>query len=342
MSTKLRVGLVGVGGNGGRFLEAYATNPRVAVAAICDVRDDHRQALQERYSVPHGYADVESLLQDDEVDLVSIHAPDGLHAPFTLAALDAGKHVFVEKPMATSIEDCLQVVERADRATTRMAVGHVLRTRPYFRMVKEMVDAGELGTLYAMRTHYLTDAMRRGPAFLDKARESYSPSMLTMGVHPVDLMRWYAGDVVAVQAMGNQGMAMQGTGNPLDDAVTAVYRFASGATGSITVCWASNYVFDSYYGLELHGSEASVVWDKIHGKEAFTRWCHCLSRRRRDVPATLRRSTVWSIASWMRRRSSATSTRGLAAPSRASWPLKPPKPVRRWKCRIRSVKLPRA
>ena len=269
MSTKLRVGLVGVGGNGGRFLEAYATNPRVAVAAICDVRDDHRQAMQEQYSVPDGYADVAMLLQDDGVDLVSIHAPDGLHARFALAALDAGKHVFVEKPMATSIEDCLQVVERADRASTRMAVGHVLRTRPYFRMVKEMVDAGELGTLYAMRTHYLTDAMRRGPAFLDKARESYSPSMLTMGVHPVDLMRWYAGDVVAVQAMGNQGMAMQGTGNPLDDAVTAVYRFASGATGSITVCWASNYVFDSFYGLELHGSEASVVWDKIHGKEAF-------------------------------------------------------------------------
>ena len=101
---------------------------------------------KQRYSVPHGYADVAMLLQDDGVDLVSIHAPDGLHARFALAALDAGKHVFVEKPMATSIEDCLQVVERADRASTRMAVGHVLRTRPYFRMVKEMVDAGELGS----------------------------------------------------------------------------------------------------------------------------------------------------------------------------------------------------
>ena len=209
MSTKLRVGLVGVGGNGGRFLEAYATNPRVEVAAICDVRDDHRQAMQEKYSVVHGYADVAMLLQDDAVDLVSIHAPDGLHARFALAALDAGKHVFVEKPMATSIEDCLQVVERADRASTRMAVGHVLRTRPYFRMVKEMVDAGELGSIYAMRTHYLTDMMRRGPAFLDKAKESYSPPMLTMGVHPVDLMRWYGGDIVEVQAMENRGLAMQ-------------------------------------------------------------------------------------------------------------------------------------
>ena len=267
MSTKLRVGLVGLGGNGGRFLDAYATNPRVEVAAVCDVRDDHRQALQRKYSVPHGFADFTEFLGQDGIDLISIHAPDTLHAPFALAALDAAKHVFVEKPMATSIEDCLKVVERADRAATRMAVGHVLRTRPYFRMVKEMVDAGELGALYAMRTHYLTDAMRRGPGFLDKARESYSPAMLTMGVHPVDLMRWYAGDVVEVQAMENRGLAMPGTGNPLDESVTAVYRFASGATGSITVCWASNYVFDSFYGLELHGSEASVVWDKIHGKE---------------------------------------------------------------------------
>jgi len=87
-----------------------------------------------------------------------------------------------------------------------------------------------------------------------------------MGVHPVDLMRWYAGDIVEVQAMENRGMALPG--NPRDESVTALYRFASGATGSITVCWASNYVFDSFYGLEVHGSEASVVWDKIHRRGA--------------------------------------------------------------------------
>ena len=266
MSTKLRVGIVGLGGNGGRFLEAYTTNPRVEVAALCDVRDDHRQALQEKYGVPHGYADFAKLLDHDGIDLVSIHAPDRLHAQFALAGLDAAKHVFVEKPMATSIEDCMRLVERADCAATRVAVGHVLRTRPFFRMVKGMVDTGELGSLYAMRTHYLTNAMQRGESFLKTANSSYSPPMLTMGVHPVDLMRWYAGDVVEVQAMENQGLAMPG--NPIDESVTAVYRFASGTTGSVTVCWASNYVFDSFYGLELHGSEASVVWDKIHRRKA--------------------------------------------------------------------------
>ena len=264
MSTKLQVGIVGLGGNGGRFLDAYATNPRAEVAALCDVRDDHRHGLQGKYGVAHGYTDFAALLRHDEIDLVSIHAPDRLHAPFTLAALDAGKHVFVEKPMATSVADCLRVVERADAAKTRVAAGHVLRTRPFYRMVKEMVDAGELGGIYAMRTHYLTSAMRKSPSFLETANNSYSLPMLTMGVHPVDLMRWYAGDVVEVQAMQNRGLAMPG--NPRDESVTALYRFASGATGSITVCWASNYIFDSFYGLEVHGSKASVVWDKIHRK----------------------------------------------------------------------------
>jgi predicted dehydrogenase len=262
MSAKLRVGIVGVGGNGGRFLDAYATNPRVEVVAICDVREEHRLEMQAKYQVPHGYDDIALLLEHAEIDLVSIHAPDWLHVPFMLAALDAQKHVFVEKPMATTVEDCLQAVERADRASTRVAVGHVLRTRPLFRMLKEMVEAGELGNIYAMRTHYLTDAMHRRDSFLETANSSYSHSMLTMGVHPVDLMRWFAGDIVEVQAMQNEGMAMPGQGR--DESVTALYRFASGATGSITVCWASNYVFDSFYGLELHGSEASVVWDKIH------------------------------------------------------------------------------
>ena len=267
MSTKLQVGIVGLGGNGGRFLEAYATNPRAEVVALCDVRDDHRQALQDKYGVSSGYADFAELLRRDDIDLVSIHAPDGLHAPFTLDALDAGKHVFVEKPMATTVEDCLRMVERADAAATRVAVGHVLRTRPHFRMLKEMVDAGELGGIYAMRTHYLTAAMHKGTSFIETANRSYSHSMLTMGVHPVDLMRWYAGDIVEVQAMENRGIALPG--NPRDESVTALYRFASGATGSITVCWASNYVFDSFYGLELHGSEASVVWDKIHRRGVF-------------------------------------------------------------------------
>lgn len=262
MSAKLRVGIVGLGGNGGRFLEAYATNPRVEVIAICDVRDDHRQALKDQYGVAHDFSDIALLLKLEEIDLVSIHAPDGLHAPFTLDALDAGKHVFVEKPMATSVEDCLRMVERADAAATRVAVGHVLRTRPHFRRLKEMVDAGELGSIYAMRSHYLTNAMHKSTSFIETANRSYSLSMLTMGVHPVDLMRWYGGDIVEVQAMENRGIAMPG--NPRDESVTALYRFASGATGSITVCWASNYVFDSFYGLELHGSEASVVWDQIH------------------------------------------------------------------------------
>ncbi len=265
MSTKLRVGVVGLGGNGGQFLEAYATNPRAEVAAICDVRDDHRRALQEKYGVPTGVADFAALLDMDDVDYVSIHAPDRLHAPFALAAIDAGKHVFVEKPMATSVEDCMRLVAAADGASTGVAVGHVLRTRPFYRAVKELVESGEMGGLYALRTHYLTNAMRQSPGFLTRANASYAPPMLTMGVHPVDLMRWYAGDIVAVSAMGNQGMAMPG--NPIDDAVTAVYRFESGATGCITVCWASHYKFDSFYGLELHGSKASLLWDKIHRVE---------------------------------------------------------------------------
>ncbi|MDE2817032.1 MAG: Gfo/Idh/MocA family oxidoreductase [Chloroflexota bacterium] len=269
MSTKLRVGIIGVGGNGGRFLDAYATNPRVEVIAICDTRDEHRQAQQEKYHVPHGYADVDALLKHDEIDLVSIHAPDWLHAPFTLAGLDAGKHVFVEKPMATSVEDCLEMVARADAAPTRVAVGHVLRTRPYFRMLKAMVEAGEIGEIYAMRSHYLTNPMHRSASFQEIAHRSYSLPMLTMGVHPVDLMRWYAGDIVEVQAMESRDMALPG--NPRDESVTALYRFAGGATGSITVCWASNYIFDSDYGLELHGSEASVARGEVHRRGTFER-----------------------------------------------------------------------
>ncbi len=253
MASKLRVGVVGLGGNGSAFLDAYATHPAVTVVAVCEV--------------PYGYASLEELLRHEEIDLVSIHAPDSLHASFALAALAADKHVFVEKPMATTLDDCFHVIARADESRRKVAVGQVLRTRPFFRMVKHLVDDGQLGTLFTLRTHYLTSQMQARPELRERAARSYSPGMLTLGVHPVDLMRWYAGDIVEVQAMRNEGLAMPG--NPFDEAITALYRFASGAVGTISVCWAANYAHDPYYGLELHGSQASVVRNMLHLKHVF-------------------------------------------------------------------------
>jgi predicted dehydrogenase len=256
----VRVGMIGVGSNGGGFLDAYSKHPQAEVVAIADPDGRRRVELSARYSVERSYTDAEDVLRSD-VDLVSIHAPDRLHTDLVLAALDAGKHVFVEKPLGVSIEQIAAVVRRTDETGKLVAVGQVLRTWPHFRRVKALVESGRLGTVFYLEGNYLTDQLRVIPGIVEKAGRSYSPSILTLGVHVMDTLRWLAGDVVEVRAYRNEGMALPDS--PLDECITAIYRFQSGALGQLTTCWGDAAPLAPHYGIGVHGSLGTVRGDRV-------------------------------------------------------------------------------
>ena len=137
-----QIGLLGTGFMGRRHLEAFNTLPGVDVHTRTSARFAHLEDREDLYR---------AMIEDPELDAIDICLPTGLHAPLTIAALDAGKHVICEKPMALTVEDCGRMLEAKNRNKGVLMVAHVLRFWPAYRVLHEAVVRGGLMVLFARR-----------------------------------------------------------------------------------------------------------------------------------------------------------------------------------------------
>ena len=254
---KLRVAVAGLGGNGSRFAKLYSKHPGVDLVAACDI-DEKRSEFASGLGADF-LSDYQEVAALDDLDVVSVHLPDRIHADAALAAMDAGKHVFVEKPMATTIEDCNAMIDAMDRTGLCVAVGQVLRTKALYKRIKDVVDSGVLGTIYYCEGDYMVhefsseaEAAKVGPTY---SLQGFGCS----ATHPLDILRWYLGNPTDVMAMGNIGMAHPS--HPGDGFIAALYRWPNGCIGRVTGTWACSYdhSYENAYGISLFGSEASIV-----------------------------------------------------------------------------------
>ena len=110
---KLKVGVIGVGNISNEHIKAYLNNPRVELYAFCDINEKQLALMAEKYGVTRTFTDKDEMLALPELDAVSVCTWNSQHAPCTIAALNAGKHVLCEKPMATTVEDALAMKEAA-------------------------------------------------------------------------------------------------------------------------------------------------------------------------------------------------------------------------------------
>jgi len=255
---KVRVGVVGLGANGSEYVRLYAKHPNAALLAVCDLDEGRRKALSGEYSVPHSSRDFADLVRMPEIDAVSIHTADRFHCPIAIAALQAGKHVYTEKPMGATIEGCRRVIELSRETGLKVMVGQVLRFNPFFRRIKEMVDAGVLGDIYYAEGYYMSPHWV-SPKGQDRERDTYEIAFVCSGTHPFDLLRWYIGEPEEVQAFGNRGMACPDVAK--DDFVCAIYRFDTGCVVKIAATWGSTCEFTNR--ISLFGSKGSIVDGKI-------------------------------------------------------------------------------
>ncbi|MGQ9523653.1 MAG: Gfo/Idh/MocA family protein [Armatimonadota bacterium] len=156
MRSSISVGIIGLGRSGWNIhapiLEA---DPGYQVTAVADALDERRREAVDRFRCA-AYADYHDLLDDPNVELVLVAAPSHLHAPITLDALRAGKHVLCEKPMALSTQQADEMIAAAKQANRILTVFHNRRFDPDFLKVKEVIDSGKLGTVHLVRMgHYL-------------------------------------------------------------------------------------------------------------------------------------------------------------------------------------------
>ncbi len=223
----LRFGVIGLGRFGEVHCQALAHLPGVELVALCTRNEARLQELGRRFSVTQLYSDYAALLADPRVDAVSVVTMWDQHTGPVLAALAAGKHVFVEKPLASTAADCDAIVEAAARSSAACMVGHICRFNPRFAAAKREIAAGAIGKVVSMY------ARRNIPAAVSRTVLEKIGPIAGDAVHDTDLMLWFTGS--RIETAYAQTLSVRGLPNP--DLGWTTYRFASGAIGVCENVW---------------------------------------------------------------------------------------------------------
>ena len=224
---QVRIGVIGLNGIGGRHAEAVSKMDRAKLVAVADVREDLRGTFVQRFGA-EGFADYREMVDRARPDAVVIATPHHLHAPMSLHCLEAGLHVFVEKPIAMAVSEADRLIETAKNKKLTLAVGHNYRTFPGNRALKHLIDAGELGDIHRVlwqwlevraETYYNRDVWRCTWA------QAGGGVLMNQVSHDIDLLCWLLGEPVVVSAMIENWSHRA----EIEDAAIACVQFASGA-----------------------------------------------------------------------------------------------------------------
>ena len=258
---KYKVGVIGLGWNGLLFCDKYTENPDCELVAVCDHHEERRVPAAAKYGVK--IYDDDEMAADSEIDVISIHTPDHKHAAPFIKALEAGKHVFCEKPLANSLEDIVSMV-KASRAHRKQVqfVGFILRFGKYFETVKEWIDNGTLGDICYVESDYIHDL--RYQQHLESWKVTEEVPMLGGGAHALDLIRWLVkdacGDICEVSAMSHHISYKEMLA---DTSIATMYRFKSGAIGKVTTLYGGPTPRPFGFNLSVYGTKGAVVRDRL-------------------------------------------------------------------------------
>jgi myo-inositol 2-dehydrogenase/D-chiro-inositol 1-dehydrogenase len=260
MGDSLRVGVVGAGLIAGCHVRAYAKASDVDVVAVAD----GRLAKAEQLAATVGAkvcADLDEVLALDP-DVISVCTPPASHADLTVRALEAGRHVLCEKPLALSVADARRIKDAAEASDRVVMIGHVSRYEPDHRAARDLVAAGQVGEV-AMMVHSMTASMPGWSegGWLARPEESGGP-LLDLSVHSFDYLAWVIGSpavrVHAVAADSPVGPATYGV---------ATVRYANGAMGQVEASWAHPADRGFKAVVEIVGTDGRIGWsyDSIMG-----------------------------------------------------------------------------
>ena len=199
----INVGIIGTGGIGvNQHMPALAKQADVKVLAVADVNEEAAKTAAERFEVKHVFTDYKKLLEMDEIDAVHVCTPNDMHMPPTVEALNAGKHVMVEKPIARNADEGTKMVEAARKSGKKLMVAQNMRFDAANQCLKRFIDAGDLGEIYFGRVWALR---RRGipswGVFIDKEKQGGGP-LIDIGVHVLDLTLFLMGHPKPITCSG--------------------------------------------------------------------------------------------------------------------------------------------
>lgn len=250
-STAVGVGVVGCGYWGPNLIRNFYQLNASEVVAVCDLDEGRLGHIKELYPTVETTSDFEKLLTDDRIEAIVIALPVALHAKMAIAALQAGKHVLVEKPMAATAEECEAMIREAESRKLSLMVGHVFEYTPTVRKMKSILDEGTLGELYYVNSQRLNLGLFRNDVNViwDLAPHDFSILLhLTGGEMPK-----------AVQATGAAHI------NPkTEDVAQITLEFENNLVAFVQVSWLDP---KKVRQTVLVGSKRMLVYDDIEPTE---------------------------------------------------------------------------
>ena len=253
---KVRVGIIGCGGiANGKHLPGLKSVPEVEMVAFCDIIVERAEAACKQYGTADAkfYENYKDLLADESIDVVHVCTPNISHSFITVDALEAGKHVMCEKPMAINSEEALKMLEAAKRTGKKLSIGYQNRQRPDSLYLKDICDRGDLGEIYYAKAH----AIRRRfvptwGVFLKEDEQGGGP-LIDIGTHALDLTLWTMNNYKPKYCVGTtyhkfryqtQTANACGDWNPdeftVEDSAFGFVVMENGATIVLESAWALN------------------------------------------------------------------------------------------------------
>jgi predicted dehydrogenase len=273
-ASRLRVGVIGAG-MGAYHLKGYAQIPEVEVRALAGLDDDRVRRVAAEFQLPRTYREYEELLADPTIDAVSVCLPNFLHAPVAIAALEAGKHVLVEKPLARTTAEGRAMIAAAEAAGRVLMIALNRRYRGDVQWIKRYVDSGAIGRIYYAKAFWMrrSGIPRLGSWFVSKEQSGGGP-LVDLGVHVLDLALCLMGEPQVLTAsagvhaaFGPRGLkgwegrvqtGDQGLAYDVEDLATAFLRLEGGASLQLEASWATHSSAADDFGVTLYGTEGGV------------------------------------------------------------------------------------
>ncbi|MCP3738600.1 Gfo/Idh/MocA family protein [Rossellomorea sp. BNER] len=261
---KLKIGVIGAGSISELHFQSYLQNNDVEIYAVCDLNEQRAQDKMKKYNAETYYTNYHDLLNDPQVDAVSICTWNNSHAEISIAALDAGKHVLVEKPLCKTVDEALRVEEAVKNNGKVFQIGFVRRYASNTKVLKSFINSGDLGEIYYAKASNLRRLGNPGGWFADNERSGGGP-LIDLGVHIIDLCWYLMGKPKVKSVTGNtysklgnrsniknltfyQAADYDPDINKVEDLSNALIRFENGAS----------LVVDVSYTLHIKKDETSI------------------------------------------------------------------------------------
>jgi len=258
-SGKLRVAVVGIGWWSDVLAAAALRSDTIEIAACYTRSDDKRQAFAATYGC-RAAASYEEILADDAIEAVINTTPNNVHLDTTRMAAEAGKHVFLDKPIANTVAEGREIARVCEAAGVVLALGYQRRRENHFRWIKAEIAAGRFGRLVQAECNISRDRLGKIDLSSWRYQASGMPGgvMLQIGIHYVDVLEMLIGPVRRVQGAAAQ-LVLPGD-NP--DVASLILEHECGAISNLTASYASA---SEYYMMNVYGKEASAYYDLFGG-----------------------------------------------------------------------------